>query len=650
MISMAQKKQTAKKKSIVKSEKVDALVISAPKDKRTKYLTWVLALTAMLFYANTYKNDYCLDDAMAITLNKTTQKGFAGIKDHLKQDFIYGFRQMKSKDVASSRWRPLSLITFSIEIGLWGNNKPQYSHVINFLLYAWIAVLLFRLFYKYLFKEIWFSFFAVLLYVIHPIHTEVVANIKSRDELLSLLFILFSILSLWRYFEVKKYRHLAASVIFFFVSMTSKENGLTFIAGIPLMVYFFTRAGKKTIINTGLVFLATSVFFLLVRNSIVPLSNLEESKDIMNNPYMHATIAEGLATKMYIMLYYVRLLVFPHPLSFDYSYNVIPYLNFSSAWVWLSILLYGGLTVYALRELKNKNLFSFCILMFLITISISSNFVIGIGGMMGERLLFIPSLFFCIALTKWGSMLVAWFYEKFSMKKLIVVLVIMLPVYALSAYKTITRNTDWKDQNHLNLVDLPKVPNSARVNNGVGGAYLTFSFDTSNTKVQRDSLVEKAFIYIKKAIDIYPKYDDAYLNLGLAYGTTNQFEKAEDNWNIVRGRNPNNPKFKEFDPYLAHNFLKIGLDYGGRKSYDSALAYLKKSTQYAIVRDSLYLSCWYNLGGLYYTLGNYEKSFEAMGRVMEINPDYMNARAGYKASEYNLNLKRSMQVLKPEGS
>ena len=614
--------------------------ISAPPDKRIRGMIMVLVIVCISFYANTFNNEYALDDAMAITLNSTTQKGFAGIKDHLKQDFIFGFRHMKSKDVASSRWRPFSLITYSIEIGLWGANKPAYSHVVNFLLYAWIIVLLFLLLYRYLFKEIWISFFISLLFAIHPIHTEVVANIKSRDELLSLLFILFSLHQLWRYIDTGKYRKLAASLLYFFISLTAKENGLTFIAGIPLMLFFFSEVSRKRLINIGLAFFGTSVLFLLIRNAIVPLSNLEESKDIMNNPYINATILEGLFTKIYILLLYAKLLIFPYPLSFDYSYNVIPYLNEKSLWAWVSILFYGGLFVYAIRELKSKNIFSFCILMFFVTISISSNFVIGIGGMMGERLLFIPSIFFCIALVVLCRKLIIFLENKFSLKKAISIGILLLPVFTASAYISITRNLDWKDQNILNLADLPKVPNSARVNNGVGGAYLTFSFDTTITKKAKDSLVSKAMIFINKALEIYPKYDDAYLNLGLAYGTRDSFLMAEENWNIVRKRNPYNPKFKEFDPYLAHNFLKIGLDCGGRKSYDSSLVYLTKATEYATVRDSLFMSSWYNLGGLYFTLGNYEKSYDAMGKVMEINPNYLNTKAGYQASEYFLSLKR----------
>ena len=148
--------------------------------------------------------------------------------------------------------------------------------------------------------------------------------------------------------------------------------------------------------------------------------------------------------EIYIFLLYAKLLIFPHPLSFDYSYNVIPYLNFGDIRVWLTLILYGTLLFIAIRDFQKKNVFSFCIIMFFITISISSNFVIGIGGMMGERLLFIPSVFFCIAMAFLGKKLVDFLNKKFSVKQIITICLIIIPVYVLSAFQTIRRNRDWK--------------------------------------------------------------------------------------------------------------------------------------------------------------------------------------------------------------
>ena len=165
-------------------------------NKSDSFWKWrmILLLTVVcaIFYTNSCFNDYCLDDVMVITENSNTLKGFAGIKEHFTKDYLYGYMHKESQN-ALSPWRPLSLITFSVEVGLWGINHPAISHLINVLLYILCTILLFTLLADFLLKEKWIAFFAALLFAIHPIHTEVVANIKSRDELLCLLALLSSL-------------------------------------------------------------------------------------------------------------------------------------------------------------------------------------------------------------------------------------------------------------------------------------------------------------------------------------------------------------------------------------------------------------------------------------------------------------------------
>src|SRR4051812_3814439 len=196
------KKNSAKtsNKSQVEPKKTDPVIDNRLYGK----LAFLLFIIGILVYANSYQNEYCLDDANLITENSITQKGFSGIGDHLTKDLLYGYLHGAGKDAGSSGWRPLPSITFSMEIGLWGKDKPHVSHLINILLYGLTVITLFRFLSKYLLKEIWISFCTTLLFCVHPIHTEVVANIKSRDEILCLLFLLFSLIHFWKYLDGKK--------------------------------------------------------------------------------------------------------------------------------------------------------------------------------------------------------------------------------------------------------------------------------------------------------------------------------------------------------------------------------------------------------------------------------------------------------------
>src|SRR5436190_12252535 len=95
---------------------------------------------------------------------------------------------------------------------------------------------------------------------------------------------------------------------------------------------------------------------------------------------------------------YVKLFFFPHPLVFDYSFNQVPVIGLSDYRFIISFAVFIALAVVALFQFKKKSWVSFGILFFFITASISSNVFILIGTSMAERLMFTPSLGWCIAI------------------------------------------------------------------------------------------------------------------------------------------------------------------------------------------------------------------------------------------------------------
>ena len=141
----------------------------------------LIAVIAFLLYANTITHDYALDDWGAVTNNQFVQQGIKGIPQILKVD-LWHFGNL-----TLGYYRPLSLITFAIEHEFFDNN-PHSSHFINIFLFAItgfvLCLMLTELFQAY---HIAFAFLISLLFVAHPIHTEVVANLKSRDELIAFL-------------------------------------------------------------------------------------------------------------------------------------------------------------------------------------------------------------------------------------------------------------------------------------------------------------------------------------------------------------------------------------------------------------------------------------------------------------------------------
>ena len=143
-----------------------------------------LIIFVLVLYGNTTKYKYTLDDDIFYLKHSSVQKGVSGISEF----FSYGSMEKFDGTLVEKPYRPITLLSFAIDKHLF-NNKVASSHFINFLLYILILQVLFSLMLR-LFPKIhpMLSAAVVLLFAAHPIHTEVVASVKSRDELLAGMF------------------------------------------------------------------------------------------------------------------------------------------------------------------------------------------------------------------------------------------------------------------------------------------------------------------------------------------------------------------------------------------------------------------------------------------------------------------------------
>ena len=119
-----------------------------------------------------------------------------------------------------------------------------------------------------------------------------------------------------------------------------------------MSLYLFNNFTIKKSIMAFFPFLAViGVYWLMRANTMEPVGE-GSAGEVLNNPYLFASGTEKLATEISTSLRYLKLLIFPHPLSADYSYNSIPYVDFTAASVWLSVLVYGSLILAMFAFLK----------------------------------------------------------------------------------------------------------------------------------------------------------------------------------------------------------------------------------------------------------------------------------------------------------
>jgi tetratricopeptide (TPR) repeat protein len=587
---------------------------------------WVVFAVAALVYVNTLTHDYALDDVISVTMNQFTKKGLEGIPDILTKDSFYGFIG-NSSELPGGRWRPLALLTFAIEWEFFGQN-PEVSHFINVMLYALCCLMLFRFLCSFLGADkFWIAVTASIVFAVHPVHTEVVANIKSRDEILSLLFIVASLTLALKYHRHKKtILHLLLSVLLYFLALLSKENGVTGLALVPLVFFFSDKRTITDALIKSIPFFLIIVMYSLLRIGVIGFKQTE-IQEIMNAPFLLATPVEAFATKIYVLLIYIKLLFIPYPLSYDYSYNQIPYKNLSDVWVITSIVLQLALLVFAIYRVAKRDLLSFAILFHFLSIFIVSNLIVNTGGVLGERFLFQASLGFALTI----GLLLGRIQQQYhlSMKQIRNTTLLFLTLISIpSMLWAFQRNKDWENDRTLFIADVKTCPNSARTNNGAGTAWILLS-DEARDSVIKMQYLDTAQQLLTKALKIHPTYVDPLLNLGVVYSRKRDAENAEKTWNSARALNPTHPKLKEFDRVLALMYLNKGnlAAAPGKKDYNLAKRYYLRGISY-YPSDAELL---YNLGGLYFTIERFDSARYYWNLNMRDNPNHEGTMKGLDA-------------------
>jgi 4-amino-4-deoxy-L-arabinose transferase-like glycosyltransferase len=185
---------------------------------------------------------------MMITQNEFTKGGVDGLKKILHTDAFAGYLGEGKSLLSGGRYRPLTQWIFNLEYSAYGLN-PKLWHIQNTLFFAIAMVLLYLTLFK-LFnitnpKLTNLAYISTLIAVVHPLNTEVVANIKSFDLLLSLLLSLTALFWSLSYYQNKKNIYLVGIFVSLFLGILAKETALTFLGVIPLSILFFRKIDIK---------------------------------------------------------------------------------------------------------------------------------------------------------------------------------------------------------------------------------------------------------------------------------------------------------------------------------------------------------------------------------------------------------------------
>jgi len=574
---------------------------------RNYYL--ILWALGFILYANTLNHGYVLDDFSVIKENFVVKKGTEGISTIFKTHYRYGYGYQQA-----NLYRPIPLTLFAIQWELSPDN-PAFAHWFNVIAFMLLASLIYLFLIKLLGnKHAFLALLSTLLFVAHPIHTEVVANIKSIDDILAFGFALSAFILLFQYLDQQKKKSLYISLILFCLACFSKESAVSLIPVIGIALILFKGKSIQEAVLKSALYLIPFGIYLLARISVLGSFSGDKTIAKIDNMLMAApNEAVRLATAIKILGLYLWKLVFPHPLMNDYSMNQISMVNFGNQWVWFSILIHLALIYLLVKSWKNNKVIAFAIVFYFLTISLYSNLVFTIGTSFGERLLFIPSLGFCILIAYLIQLTlnqeVNLASKKWHQKATTPLLICGLLVITYG-FKTMDRNKAWKDNYTLYSTDVVNCDKSARCHYYHGLGLMKEKAMQLQDINQRNEYLNQALQAFNRAVQILPKYSDAWGQIGLAYYRLGDFQKAELGYQKAVEYNPNNVT-------VLSNW---GSMYFQQKKYQEALAVYEK----ALKINPNHLDAVANYASTLGTIGEFSKAIVYFKKAIAIQPNNAN--------------------------
>lgn len=212
------------------------------------------------------------------------------------------------ESLVGSFYRPMMTTTFAFIYSIFGAN-PIGFHVVQLLLYMAAAFVLY-LFLKTFFKP-GLALVVVLIFLVHPINSQVVMAIPSMQEP---LFFLFGILALYTLSRSQTNKSFIIAALFLLLSMLSKETGIVFAALSLLYLGLFKR--QRIIAFLAVAAIPAIIYVLLRENALGFLPST-----IHAAPISTLGFGERMLTVPSILAFYVSQFLFPSDLATSYYWT-----------------------------------------------------------------------------------------------------------------------------------------------------------------------------------------------------------------------------------------------------------------------------------------------------------------------------------------
>ncbi len=573
--------------------------------------------SAVALYAVTLGHGFVFDDGVAIVGNVHIRSF-----DNLSQ--IFTSTEWAGGGLENHQYRPLAVATYALNYLLAGL-APWSYHLVNVLLHGLVSVLVFGLALRWR-LSITAAAIGALLFAVHPVHVEVVAGIVGRKDLLAAAFTLTMVLShatAVRRGGVSQ----ATPVLAYAAAMFSKEVGVVGIGLVLLHDLLLrddasrTRETRRRVVVLYGAYIGVGAAYLVARWLAVGSFGVA-TIPFYDNPAAHASTGMRLATAVAVIGKGLALLLLPLKLSPDYSYEAIPVVRaFADVRFAAALLALVAIIAFVVVKRRAAPLLLLAAYWYALTLLPGSNFLLPIGTIFGERLLYLPSAAFCLV-AAWT--LAATFKKRFP-RALAVASVLIL---ALLGARTVHYATAWSADLALFSAAARAVPNSTKVHQKLGEALLADGRPGAAATAEQRALTiapdnQKATVHLADAYRELGRWDEAgellqsvleangedahaLYGMGRLLRDEGRLVEAGDHWRRALAIDPNHAG--SLSDLGALQFM-LG---------DTAAA--REYSERAVRADPMMASAWYNLGLLYRRAGDGERAREAFEEFVRVAP------------------------------
>jgi protein O-mannosyl-transferase len=505
------------------------------------YLFLIIATFAV--YSNIYDNVMLFDDDLIIRLN-TYLRSWDTLDQLLTSSTTAGAH------IAGGFYRPVQTLLYFFIYQISGE-QPFFYHLLNVLLHAANAGLGYR-FALRLGLDPRAALLGMLIWTLHPLHTEAVTYMSGTADPLFVFFMLWGLNIL---FPEMTQRRIWLCVLLFVLAILSKETAVVFPALVCVCLYYASerRLKIKTYAATWPLWLIAFAF-LAWRVSSPDFDGPERYANLYNMPE-YATLKHysedpisRFATFFATLPAYAVLLVWPVGLHMERAFPLQDDLLAPLVLVGIAMVLAATVWIVKTRD-KPKQALSFGLLWFAVAHAPDTGILFPMNSLFLEHWMYLPALGLFLGLAKWVVENLERLKQPFLTYSALGLA--FASIVALSA-RTYDQNKLWHDpivfynnifaygvtspRAHNNLAiaytnahDLPKAIEEYRRAIKEGDTYAETHYNLALALLSLpdpQAQVPQAIIELERSIEIEPRFYRSYLTLAELYARTGDAAKA----------------------------------------------------------------------------------------------------------------------------